>query len=110
MNDVAHMFLGAALVTIGIVVAAVADRIRGLRSTRERVPRTSSISTKSREASTTPNDVDVQHEVIGALVTAGYPKRVVIAATAGCTPDQRMTVESWTRASLAALHAGGGVT
>ena len=108
MNDVVPRLFGAALVTIGMIVAAVSDRIRGLRSTRERAPRTAAINPKSREVSTATNDVGVHHEVITALVAAGYPKRVATAATAGCAPDQRMTVETWTRAALRALHATRG--
>jgi hypothetical protein len=35
MNDIAQVSLGAALVTIGVLVAALADRIRGFRVARE---------------------------------------------------------------------------
>lgn len=112
MNDVVNLLLGATLVVIGVVAAALADRIRGVRSTRESGPRAASIGSKAVASRDTPiaaNDV-VRQEVIGALVAAGYPKRVAGAATAGCAPEQRTTAEAWTRAALRTLNAGGGVT
>lgn len=112
MDDVTHLLLGGALVAIGVVAAALADRIRGVRSTRESVPRaaatTRSKPLATRNTSIAANDT-TQEDVIGALVSAGYPKRVAAAATAGCTPQQRSTPEVWTRAALAALRAGGGL-
>ena len=111
MNDVVNLLLGAALVVIGVVAAALADRIRGVRSTRESGPRAAATGSKafaSRDTSISANDV-VRQEVIGALVTAGFPKRAAAAATAGCTPEQRTTPEAWTRAALTALRAGGGL-
>lgn len=111
MNDAVHLLLGAGLVVIGVVAAALADRIRGVRSTRESGPRaaTGSKAVAPRDASIAANDV-VRQEVIGALVAAGYPKRVAGAATAGCALEQRTTAEAWTRAALRTLSAGGGMT
>ena len=42
MTDVLHMLFGAALVAIGVLAAALADRIRGIRISRDaREPRPS---------------------------------------------------------------------
>lgn len=104
MNDLAHVLLGAAFVTLGVLVAALADRIRGVRVTRVRAP--CAVATSSKLLAPPPRDTpvtadDVQaHEVIGALVTAGFSKRVAAAATTACAREQRATVETWTRAAL----------
>ena len=108
MIEIANVLLGAALVAIGVLAAAIADRIRGLHRTRERVSRHlagSSSKPRAPRCDTTTTADDASDAVIGALITAGYPKRVAVAATAGCAPDQRATIESWTRGAL--RRAGG---
>lgn len=112
MDDVTHLLLGGALVVVGVVAAALADRIRGVRSTRESLPRAAA-TTRSKPLTPRHTSIAVnnaaQEDVIGALVTAGFPKRAAAAATARCAPEQRTTPEAWTRAALTALRPGGGL-
>lgn len=42
----------------------------------------------------------MQLDVVSALVAAGYSKRVATEAAGTGEPDQRSTIESWTRAAL----------
>jgi Holliday junction resolvasome RuvABC DNA-binding subunit len=102
MNGLANLLLGAALVAIGVLAAALADRVRVVSGARDRTRRYvgEASSRHSRNA-------DHEVEVIGALVDAGYRKRVAVAATAGCAPEQRATVEAWTRAALRRCAHGG---
>jgi hypothetical protein len=103
MDGLAHVLLGAALVLIGVLAAAVADRIRGVRVAGVRASRAGSASASAvvRPSSTRRTDVDARaDDVVRALITAGYDKRVAAAATADCTPEQRATLEVWTRAAL----------
>lgn len=103
MHQLPDVLLGAALVAMGVLAAAIADRIRGLHLTRERASHHlagSSSKPRAPRRDTTTTADDASGAVIGALVTAGYNKRVAVAATAGCAPDQRATVESWTRGAL----------
>lgn len=102
MNDVAHLALGGALVMVGVVAAAIAERIRGVRPTRDSAPRgvATTIPKAVATRDTSIASDDAQQEVIGALVSAGYPKRVATAAASRCTPEQRTTTETWMRAAL----------
>jgi hypothetical protein len=123
MNDVAHTMLGAALVAVGILVAALADRVRALRVTRERSktaepvravadvveprPVVTSKADRSwaRRAESklqTPAD-----EVIGALVAAGYKRQVATEAVRACTLAERATIEDFTSAALRRCARGG---
>ena len=111
MNDLAHVLLGAAFVTIGVLVAALADRIRGVRVTRVRAPcvvasNSRPLAPPQRDTPATADDVQAR-AVIGALVTAGFSKRVAAAATTACAREQRATVETWTRAALRHCSYGG---
>jgi len=103
MDDLSLMLLGAAFVAIGVLVTALADRIRGVRITGERAQRP--VATRAKPLASLPRDTPAANdaradEVIGALVAAGYSKRVAAAATAGCAFEQRATPETWTRAAL----------
>ncbi len=109
--NVAHLLLGAALVAIGVLAAALADRIRGVRVTRVAAPSAAFPSAKRlarppRHGVAKADDGEA-NEVVGALITAGYDKRVATAATAGCSPEQRATIETWTRAALRRCAQGG---
>lgn len=123
------MLLGASLVTIGVLVAALADRIRCLRVSREmatiqgegcgqptitplegggssqvsraRVPR----STPAASATVQPN-MDSPEDVIAALVAAGYKRQIAAEAAIACSGSERATIEDWTRAALRRLARG----
>lgn len=126
-TSILNMLFGAALVALGVLAAALADRIRSARFGRE------SSTTAVRETRRAPIHV-VEHEraprtehqirdavfglgkrvaekheartqataedVIAALVAAGYKKPVAAEATWGCTAAERATVENWTRSAL----------
>lgn len=115
MNDITHTLLGALLVVIGVVAAAVADRIRGIRATRDRAaftPReTSETKRPSRELAKLAHDAAtggmarnamaaMASDVKLALVTMGYPKAVSGEAVEACHASECSTMESWTRAAL----------
>jgi hypothetical protein len=117
MNDVAHVLLGAALVAIGILAAALADRIRGLHVTRERFraagPPPTSMDVidpvlvaipKSERARAPRSQSKAQQttadDVVAALVAAGYKKQVAAQAVCACTAAERATIEDWTRSAL----------
>lgn len=99
MLHLADILLGAALVATGVLAAAIADRIRGIgrapasrpRATRRDIPTVAEAT---------------EHEVVDALVAAGYSKRAAAAAVAGCSPEQRETIERWTGSALRRLATG----
>jgi hypothetical protein len=117
------MLFGAALVAIGVIAAGLADRIRGLRITRDRAapPRNvepqkltpkypaqdvaAPLPKPTREPATKPAtrfDGDRLHlaTVIAALTTAGYRKATATEAAEACSSVDRSTLEGWTRAAL----------
>jgi hypothetical protein len=128
MTEVAHMLLGGVLVAAGIVVTAVADRIRGVRSgcagrrmrasehsdhevafAPARQPRRSSLPTEKPEKPEAPLPAGqarnaAADDVIAALVAAGYRKSIAREATWTCAVSERASVEDWT---LAALRRAG---
>jgi len=116
------MLLGAALVAGGVLANALADRIRGLKITREAQPRTNRtqpapapiqvveaeqvpavrpapVKRATRPEVKTPA-TEGSEEVIAALVTAGYKKPVATEATWACGAGERASVEVWTAAAL----------
>lgn len=136
MQNTLFMLLGAALVAIGVLAAAAADRIRGLRISREPAPRER--STRSQSPATqqerqptqqarqaipvvelprapkqpkTPPGPKVETEggddVIAALMATGFKKPVATEATWACSAAERATVESWTAAALRRCARGG---
>lgn len=129
LNSVLFMLLGAALVAVGVLASALADRIRGLRGSRE----TSSPRERTSRAAPAPQpsravisvveaaeplratppakpqrrvepkpqpSADGSDDVITALVTAGYKKPIATEATWACTAAERATVEGWTAAAF----------
>lgn len=116
MIDVGNMLLGAALVAIGVLAAALADRIRGLRITRERAVMSTPtsppvhdpdpVATPKPGRARTPQSRSKTHtqqtadDVIAALVAAGHKKQVATDAVWGCRDAERTTIEQWTLASL----------
>lgn len=121
-TDAVHILFGAALVAIGVLASALADRIRGLRiareSARERTGRHQSAppaipvvdpsellraapGPKPRAARPETKDAsNVGEDVITALVAAGYKKAIATEAAWACNLTERSTIESWTAAAL----------
>jgi hypothetical protein len=127
LNSVLFMLLGAALVAVGVLASALADRIRGLRSARETSPQrerpSRATSAPARTAipvvelpQSTPvvppakpqrrvepkpqSSTDGADDVIAALVASGYKKPIATEATWACDAAERATVERWTAAAL----------
>jgi hypothetical protein len=127
LSNVLFMLLGAALVAVGVLSSAIADRIRGVKITRETQPRERASRASSAPAIVVSPPVieyakpipvptskparalrtesktaatDGGEDVIAALVGAGYRKPVATEATWGCTAAERATVEAWTAAAL----------
>lgn len=131
MQNTLFMLLGAALVAIGVLAAAAADRIRGLRISREPAPRERTSRAPSvpaqqeRQAipvidlprATMPKQPksprepkapsDGSDDVIAALVATGFKKPIATEATWACSAAERATVESWTAAALRHCARGG---
>jgi hypothetical protein len=132
MQNTLYMLLGAALVALGVLAAALADRIRGLRVSRETAPRerasraTSVPAQQERQAipvvelprATMPKQPkaprtepkvanDGGDDVIAALVAAGYKKPTATEATWACSAGERATVEGWTASALRRCARGG---
>lgn len=109
MMGILYMAFGALLVVSGVLAAALADRIRGIRAQRTPVtPRERAETVRPAPAPTPARRVpipvtpatDDMNDVIAALVAAGYKKPVAAAAALGCTGQERASLESWTRAAL----------
>jgi hypothetical protein len=120
LNDLLHVLVGAILVAIGILAAALADRIRGLRvssraaeapQSRRPVAEPIRVATPVDLVQSPPvaakrkSDLPAQtrgmaDEVIAALVAAGYKKPVATDAVWDCGQSERATAESWTLAAL----------
>lgn len=128
LSNVLPMLLGAALVAIGVLAAALADRIRGIHNIRTAcAPRTTievvepeAAKPAKPERTRAPRDYwpeaqkpkaqaqdDGANDVIAALVGAGYKKPIATEATWACTQTERATIEDWTRAALRRCARGG---
>jgi hypothetical protein len=115
LHDVLLMLLGAALVAVGVLAAAIADRLRGLRVTREAAPRERPIraqvplATVVEPARTRPSRAATEggEDVIAALVASGYKRPAATEATWACTAAERATVEGWTASALRRCARGG---
>jgi hypothetical protein len=118
LNDLLHVLVGALLVAIGILAAALADRIRGLRVSPRaaeapqrraaeplRVVTTAELvqeapAAAKRSGRPDPRAAQGADDVISALVAAGYKKVVATEAVWSCGRGERETVEGWTTAAL----------
>lgn len=101
MNDILHMLFGAALVALGVLAGATADRIRGLRAQRRieaSVPRERRRTPEAIPA--TSAQTAMAREVALALATMGFTKAVAMEAVAACKSCETSTHESWLRAAL----------
>lgn len=102
MTSPAQMLFGAALVVVGVLAAALADRLRGDRVSR-RVLIPSERAGRPRDPYCqrgARDDANGSAEVIAALTAAGYKKSIAAEAALACGVEERLTVENWTRAAL----------
>ena len=122
-----NALFGAGLVALGVLAAALADRIRGLRisrdaaASRERASRAPSVPAQpargaipvieAAELRPMPKHpkmpraepkvtADGGDDVIAALVASGYKKPVATEATWACSAAERATVETWVASAL----------
>ena len=121
-----EMLFGAALVAIGVLAAALADRIRASRPRRARSiedsrelvpvpsqPKIEVVEAESAPARLAPKKTSrdkaqtMADEVIAALIAAGYKKAVAAEAVWGCNAQDRETIERWTGAALRRCARGG---
>ena len=137
MQPTLSMLLGAALVALGVLASALADRIRGLRpvpQARETSPLTSRarplrasvpvVETSDLIQPAAPRPLQGRlraepkpptslprdergEDVIAALVAAGYKKPIATEAAWACSTTDRTTVERWTAAALRRCARGG---
>lgn len=137
MQNTIYMLFGAALVCLGVLASALADRIRALsvsREGRESAPRERSSRAAAASVARGPIQVVESAEsaelprkpvaprrtseakartdeggddVISVLVASGYKKALATEATWACTPSERATVEHWTAAALRRCARGG---
>jgi hypothetical protein len=130
LSNVLFMLLGAALVAIGVLATALADRIRGgkfvrdVPQQRERPSRAHSApvipvvepaelprpAAKPQRPRPEPKPVAATEggeDVIAALVASGYKKPIATEQTWACTAAERATIEGWTAAALRRCARGG---
>jgi Holliday junction resolvasome RuvABC DNA-binding subunit len=111
MTDVLHMLLGAALVCMGVLAAAFADRIRQLRNARrdhsERTPAREYARATRLKAAPAVDLTPGSDDVVAALVGAGYKKTVATQAALACNEREQATPESWIGAALRRCAQGG---
>lgn len=132
LSNVLFMLLGAALVAVGVLSGALADRIRGARDAKPRAERPSRapaipvvgpaellrpapaappVPAKAPRAPRAESKLaaatEVADDVIAALTAAGYKKPVAAEATWACTAAERATVETWTASALRRCVRGG---
>jgi Holliday junction resolvase RuvA-like protein len=124
MNDLLHILLGAALICLGVLTGAIADRIRGVvrarREHRDTMAAPAGVRREQRDATPVPaarpakrgeqwmspagraaEQENIDREVVSAaLVSAGYSKKVAEEAISACAARERETIETWTRAAL----------
>jgi hypothetical protein len=128
MNDVLHMLLGAALVCLGILATALADRVRQLRLTRSDSPGVSASVVRrnlgiTRHPEPKPGELSAvrvvrgpeasaraankrvatipgSEDVIAALQSAGYKKSVATQAIRACSEQEQRSPEGWMAAAL----------
>ncbi len=108
MQNLGDVLLSGGLVAIGVLAAAAADRIRGLRITREPAATRDRVDTAqapttaapSRAGSATTVRETMHHDVVAALIGAGYRKAVAARAVAACTAREQATPEIWAAAAL----------
>jgi len=121
------VLFGAALVAIGVLASALADRIRGIRAERKtqergvrvvppppeptRAVQESKRCTPTLEQGKAPRSSSIRDavasDVIAALVASGYKRPVATEAVWSCGLHERASIEVWTRAALRRCASGG---
>lgn len=110
MNDVLHMLLGAALVCLGVLTAAYAERVRQLRITRHDSDRPRTLVPAARKPpAATLTRAPGSDDVISALQGAGYKKALATQAALACAESEQATPEIWMAAALRRCAQGGSV-
>jgi hypothetical protein len=113
------MLFGAALVSIGIIAGALADRIRDPRAKAYREARKleARLAAPGRRVYVRPPEPELHpfkrtsldsviseramlSDVVSALVTMGWTKKIATEAAIACKPVERATIENWIRAAL----------
>lgn len=130
-TSVLYMLLGAALVAVGVLASALADRIRSPRSSREapqiratrekavpvqhtaipvvessEVLRAAPLKPRSIRAEQRVANTEGGDDVIAALVGSGFKKAVATEAAWACSTAERATIEGWTVAALRRARGG----
>jgi len=137
-TSILYMLFGAALVAVGVLASALADRIRGLRISRDATPRERPSRVPSVPAHSVRSAIPVvEHveplravppkqarapraepkgaesggdDVIAALIASGYKKPIATEATWACSAGERATVELWTVSALQRCARRGGMS
>jgi hypothetical protein len=112
LSNVLFILLGAGLVAVGFLTAALAERIRnppGSHISPEAVLLTPPLSREPPRVSRPETRVPPSpgEDVVAALMTAGYKRPVATEATWACSPSERETLESWTASALRRCVRGG---
>jgi hypothetical protein len=112
---IGSMFLGALFVVIGVLASAAADKIRGVKFTKERAPSSSErigrAHGRARESADAPASPTtdahkmMRADVIRALVQSGFDKLAAAKAVDECPGAVQSTLEAWTRAALKRIMA-----
>jgi len=100
LANISLVLLGGALVGLGVIAGALADRIRNVRrSAAPREPRQPARHTDNAVV-VSATALHLRTAVIKTLMTSGYARSEASAAVDACQPSERSTIESWTRAAL----------
>lgn len=137
LSNILHTLLGAALVSIGFLLAMLAERLKAARADRTaqvsrpqplRAPipvvepadllrstpavkpaRATRAEPKPAEPKADAN-TEIADEVINALVMAKHKRPLAVEATWACTAAERTTIESWMAAALRRCAQRGGLS
>lgn len=125
-TELAFLFLGAALISLGVLASALADRIRGIRlmravtweareaPLRDPPPRATVVERHARaereraapaegsppRGTPVPHNAGMAADVVAALVNAGYRKAAAAQAVSACSPNEQVSLAQWTLAAL----------
>lgn len=114
MQSALSMLLGAALVAVGVLVSALADRIRGIRADRHAarsapakpiltfrdVPARGSDPVMTAPPAAEPAEDPREADIVSAMVGAGYKTKDAQRAARACRDSERVSTESWLAAAF----------